>query len=511
MITVCVLVVPASPVQAQTSTYFPLALGKQWVLHSRAWNIDLSFQVTAVEDGAFRVKINNPWMPWEVLLFPVKEKVYLQSLRMGPQTVWTGGYALYHDLSAPAGSNVAVSLGNLRVVSRTRSVTTDTRTYSNCVKVELAGSTGFTQAWTFAAGVGLVEFEFGGTTFVLKEAASTLSVGAALNAPTSPAPVPKGDRILAVNVNTSAANHYVSAFSRGAAVGMETTSLHFDWNVLEPSPQFYQKAHLEIANLFYPAQAVGVILTLAPIHNVANNLPSDLKGLPLDHPVVIARFKQLLDVVLASTTNLDLKTIVIGSEIDGFMRADSARWSQFSTFFAEAAAHIRAAKPGARVATEFTLNGFLGEAQPHLKTINQYSDVVGVSYYPLDLEGLVLDPTVVSRHFKAISDAFPQKSIHFTQFGFPTSSVLRSSESLQSEFIRETFKAWDAHGSRVKLLNFTFLHDLDRNVVSGVCGYFEVASTSCKELLATLGLRTFDGTDKQAIDVLDSESLMRGW
>jgi hypothetical protein len=146
-----------------------------------------------------------------------------------------------------------------------------------------------------------------------------------------------------------------------------------------------------------------------------------------------------------------------------------------------------------------------------LKTINQYSDVVGVSYYPLDLEGLVLDPTVVSRHFKAISDAFPQKSIHFTQFGFPTSSVLRSSESLQSEFIRETFKAWDAHGSRVKLLNFTFLHDLDRNVVSGVCGYFEVASTSCKELLATLGLRTFDGTDKQAIDVLDSESLMRGW
>ena len=367
------LLIHSAPAQAQTSNYLPLALGKRWVMHSNDWNVDLAFEVVAIEDGAFRVKINNPWMPWEVRLFPVKEKVYLQSLRMGPQTSWTGGYALYHDFSAPAGSDVAVAMGNLRVLSRSLWVTTDIRTYTNCIKLELAGTNGFTQAWTFAAGVGLVEFEFGGTTFVLKEAASTLGSagGAAGPGPTSPTPMTKGDRILAVNVNTSSVNDYLSAFSRGAAIGMQTTSLHFDWKTLEPSPQVYQGAYLGIANQFYPSRGVGVILTLAPIHNVANALPDDLKTLPLDHPMVISRFKKLLDFVLASTTNANLNTIVIGSEIDGYMRADPAKWSQFTTFYAQVAAHIRASRPGLRVATEFTFNGFLGEAKPYLQAINQ--------------------------------------------------------------------------------------------------------------------------------------------
>lgn len=498
----------APQVQAQTSNYLPLAVGTRWTLQSSAWNV--TFEVTAIEDGAYRMKINNPWLPWEVLLFPVKDKVYLQSQRMGSENVSPGGYALYYDFTAPTGSEIPVSLGTLRVVSRNLSVVTGAKTYTNCIKLQLSSSGGFTQAWSFAPGVGLVEFEFAGTTFRLNEAASALGV-VPPNGPTLDTPVSRGDRVLAINVNTSAANDYLSAFSLASSVGMHSTSLHFDWNAIETGPQLYQGSHLQIANLFYPSRGVGVNLTLAPIHNVANNLPDDLKGLPLDHPLVISRFKKLLDFVLAETPNLEINAIVIGSEIDGYMRSDAARWSQFTTFFAHAAAHIRASRAGVRVATEFTFNAFLGRSRPYLHTINQYSDVIGVSYYPMDLEGMVLDPSVVSTHFKVLANAFPQKPIHFTQFGFPSSALLQSSEARQSDFIRETFKAWDAHGHRVTLLNFTFLHDLDRRMVGGVCGYFDLKSASCQEFLATLGLRTFVGSDKAAVRVLDAERSLRGW
>jgi len=51
-------------------------------------------------------------------------------------------------------------------------------------------------------------------------------------------------------------------------------------------------------------------------------MPADLAGTPFDDPAFIQRFKALLDYVLAQIPDLQLTSLAIGNEIDGYLGAD---------------------------------------------------------------------------------------------------------------------------------------------------------------------------------------------
>jgi hypothetical protein len=508
-----ILVNPALA-NSQGSQYLQLGLGKRWVLHSASLNMDLALEVTEFKEGAYRLKIDNPWIAYEMSLFPLNDKVYVQDVAVGGYNQPLGGYSLFYDFSAPVGSKTSVVMGSLNVVSNSQTVTTDKGTYNNCVKLELVSNDGFTQRWTFAPGIGFVQYDFAGTTFTLKESSSSLNSPPTADLPAWQGPVQVGDRILAVDANPTGNNNYLTTLSKATQVGVKAVSLHFDWNFLEPSQNSYQGTYLNLANNFYPAYGLGVSLIIAPIHNSNVNLPSDLQGLAFDNPLVVSRFKQLLNFIFASIPNVNLTTLVIGSEIDAYLGADPKKWAQYTNFYRQIAAYAHQIRPNLNVATEFMfIPGYLGESRPFLDVINQYSDVIAVSYYPRTLEGMVMDPEVVTRHFKTIADAFPQKPIQFLQLGYPSSSVLQSSEELQANFVQELFKAWDLYSDRINLVRYTFLTDLDKNTISDAGVYFGDQRPSFQQFLATLGLRTFsgDGTDKPAFIMLDAETSVRGW
>jgi hypothetical protein len=134
-----------------------------------------------------------------------------------------------------------------------------------------------------------------------------------------------------------------------------------------------------------------------------------------------------------------------------------------------------------------------------------------VSYYPLEKNGDAKAPSVVRADFDRIVALYPSQPIYFYQFGYPSSDYIQSSEARQAEFIREAFQAWDAHADHILLLDFTWLHDKSPAEVKGYEQYYGFSNRPFAEFLGSLGLRTYDGEDKEAFLTLLAEANARGW
>lgn len=505
----------AASAEGLNSQYFPLAVGNKWVLHSEALNTDISFEVVELKDGIYQVRFNNPWTTWEYSLFPINDKTYIQNLHIGEFDYSMGGLALYYDFTATSGTSLDLVMGTLTITNDNHSCATTSKTYTGCLTLDLVDAGGFQQSWTFAPGFGIVNYSMAGFPFALDEAKSTVDTNTSGNdIPTWTGPVQKGNRVLAIDVNTNDSNDYNSAIVKAQEAGMQDIGLHFSWNVLETEPNQYQIDIFDIINFYYPSVGVNLHLTIAPIHHAMNLLPADLKDLPFDHPEVIARYKKLLDVLFARIPDVNLKTLVVGSEIDAHMGIDPIKWAQYENFYQQVSDYARSIRSELKIATEFTfMQGFYGAARPFLISINAHSDVIGISYYPKDIEGMVLDPEVVPYHVKAMVEAFPVKDLYFYQLGFPSSSLLQSSEPIQAEFIRKTFQAWDLYADQVKLVDFTFLHNLSDQEIDVITDEFDIDSVLFTEFLNSLGLLKYDSSlpDKEAYSAVQEEGHIRGW
>lgn len=325
--------------------------------------------------------------------------------------------------------------------------------------------------------------------------------------------VPKGARILGVDVGTAQNNDFNAAFAKARKAGMQDIGLSLDWADLETSPGKYDLKWIEIANTYYSAAGVSVTLTIRPIHTNRSRLPADLQDRKLDEPVVIARFGALLENCLRAAPKMKISALSIGSETDAYLGKDKALWKSFRVFFAKSAALAKQLKPGLKVTAEMTYNGLTGPMRAEAAAVNKLADLVAVSHYPLNDDFSVQKPQVVSGLFNTICKLYPGRSIAFYQFGYPSSSVLGSSEKLQAQFIREAFKAWDQHAKQITLIDFTWLHDTSPEGLKSVQQYYGITDLRFSEFISSLGLRTYAGagTDKLAYKVLCEEAKARGW
>jgi hypothetical protein len=322
-------------------------------------------------------------------------------------------------------------------------------------------------------------------------------------------PVLQEDRILAIDITSAADNDYESAFRRGKDVGMQEVGLFFNWNAIESDPAVYENANLAIANMYYPHRDTTVSLTIAPIHTNKKVVPDDLRKTPFNDPTMIRRFTEMLDWVFTQIPDLELRSLVIGSEMDVYLGSDEDQWQQYRTFYREVRNHLREKHPNLPVAAEATFEGLTGYAQDQMKELNEYSDIIGVSYYPLE-DFTVKDPSFVAFDFSTLTELY-DKPIYFYQLGYPSSPLLDSSETKQSEFIREVFTAWDVYESQIKLIDFTWLHDLSQEAVRENEQFYGMTDDRFAAFLGSLGLRTYDGTDKEAFKTLQEEAEKRGW
>jgi hypothetical protein len=325
--------------------------------------------------------------------------------------------------------------------------------------------------------------------------------------------IQKGERLLSVDLTWASNSDFGEAFILAKSVGMQVTNLSVQWDELEPTPGHYTSPDdlLQNANTFFPTQDIAISLMVGPIDTNNLRLPPDLVGKPFDDPEVIARFERLLDYVFTQIPDLELTSLSIGNEIDGYLGTDKKLWQQYTNFFRETSAYAKTKRSNLVVGSKLGFGGLTGNAHELSSTLIRASDAVMLTYYPLGPDFSVRNPEVVNEDFAKLVALFPDKPIYILEAGYPSSELLGSSQEKQATFVQTIFRAWDRQAAHIKLVDFLWLHDIAPAIVDELGDYYGLNDEKFKAYLATLGLRTFEGQDKIAFKTLQEETRKRGW
>lgn len=131
--------------------------------------------------------------------------------------------------------------------------------------------------------------------------------------------------------------------------------------------------------------------------------------------------------------------------------------------------------------------GLTGDASQYLLSLNESTDLILVTYYPLMSNFKVKDPTTVRDDFRALAQLYEERVIHFSEAGYPTSALLSSSEEKQAQFVREVFRAWDIYADQIHLISFVWLSDVSAAEVEEWERYYGFQDRHFAEFLGTLG------------------------
>lgn len=340
----------------------------------------------------------------------------------------------------------------------------------------------------------------------------------------SPALAADSERVLSIAITlpetTDMASGYDHAFRLAHSVGMKTPGeITFYWDEVERRGLFggisYEMPFLETIKGYLEAFSMRPVITISPIETLESRVPEDLRVLPLDHPDVLARFGDLIRWVHGQTGDMKPWAVVIGNEFDLYLNHEAEKWAQFDTLYREAISVIRSLPGWERVpiALEATLPNLIGPDWQVLQDLNRHSDIIGVSYYPVNDQG-VEDLSVVTQALDRLEAIYPGRRIDFYQYGFPSSVYLGSSEELQRRFIEYSFEEWDRRGDRIRIITFTWLYDLniDQLIENAVRTTGAEPDRVFTEFLGSLGLlRREAGDEKPAFAELRTQARARGW
>jgi hypothetical protein len=339
------------------------------------------------------------------------------------------------------------------------------------------------------------------------------------------AQVPKGNRILSMQIDVARNGGRDSSLAQARSAGVEAIHLSYPWNRLETAPGVIAGqglADLRDDNTFYSSRGIRVELNVAPLNGPSVAVPADLDSLPFSHPEMIRRYKILLDSVFACIPDLDLVALNIGNEHDPYVTATAQRTAEYQTFFDSTRAYAKTRYPamhgrGLAVGTTFTYGGLVGPAATSLRQINQSADVISVNYYGLNWDFTVKAPDASYGDFYwLISQYYPDSTrpIYITECGFPSSPACRSSESLQAAFVESIFTSWDLYAPWIKYLSFFSLTDWPPEVVDYLAPLWgDSNNVQFIGFLGSLGLRRYpgNGSDKPGFTALKTQAASRGW
>ena len=327
--------------------------------------------------------------------------------------------------------------------------------------------------------------------------------------------IPKGDRFLGINPYPSEQGDDATVFAKSRTAGINSVAIGWSWPELEGAPGVFETTILDAANSLYAVPGFKVVLMVNPIETDWKSVPSDLEELPFDDPMLIDRFKMLLDVVFQHLPDLDIDTLLIGNEANSHLQDHPSTWGAYRTLFEAASAHAKSLRPQIKVGVEGQFEGFLSE---EMKSLTQSSDIIALTYYPSRPKPGHFnfpDLSVIEGDLADVTAAYAGQEIYIIEFGYPSSTVVDSSEQEQEAFIREAFRVWDLHAVQIAMVSFFMLHDFDPDYIQDLDETLGVNEhPNYDEIFAshtTLGLRTFSGEDKLAFTALIEEAAARGW
>jgi hypothetical protein len=422
------------------SQYFPLALGRKWVLTHPIYNAQFTFEVVAQAGSVYRVRCTTPWSTsdWELTDQGGGYAMTGYGNTDGLMPLGTG--IVFLDFSSTVGAAWTNLLGQLSVDSRSALFVGGGATFNNCIRIRQVNQ-GTTTQMTFAPGVGIVEYAMGDQVFLLDTQASNLppnafsSPGTATATSTTLPPVGVisngfGDQPDTLLAATDRLQLMASGGSR-VLVG------YGRWNELEPVPGIFQLDTLRLQISQAKRLNLSAALTFCIIDMAARNLPGDLASLPWSDPSLQQRVLQLV-ATIAGEFGGQVKWFQFGSEVDSYFQWHPDEVDDFLQLYRRVRLLLRQLAPGMQVSVNFKeaslpfLNGYLAP-------LYNESDLLVLTYGPYTDNFVVSPPSVVSTDFQAMLQAAGSRQLFLQEIAYPSSTANGSSADMQAQFYTNIF------------------------------------------------------------------------
>jgi hypothetical protein len=330
-------------------------------------------------------------------------------------------------------------------------------------------------------------------------------------------PQPSADqRVLAVfpnptQVPTPAPQDYINAVNLVYGAGARGIVEAPTWSSLEPSAGQYSLQNLQNDLTFQASKGLRIYLGILVINSVPKEVPPDLINVSWDDPAMKSRFHALLDAIKPLLTTY-VAYMSIGNEVDLYMKAHPTEWLAYQSFYEDGLAYIHQTMPGIRVGVTTTFAGASTSAQANVAALNSMSDVWIFTYYPTGAGFVPNSPQSPLSDFPTMLTLAGTKDVVLQEVGYPSSTVISSSEANQAAFVTQFFQAWQNSGQRIPFLSFYLLHDLTPTTCAQLNSYYQVSpDPAFQAYLCTLGLRHDDDTLKPAWSAFVSAAAAQGF
>ena len=294
-----------------------------------------------------------------------------------------------------------------------------------------------------------------------------------------------------------------AAIEKSAAVGCGGAVLSFSWPSLEKEPGKYtfdelkQSATLNSGRILY--------LGIQVLNTTVRDLPADLADKSFDDPIVIDRFKQLLD-ALGPLLKSRIRYLSIGNESDIYLAAHIDEVEPFKTFLQRTRDHAKSLAPSVKVSTTLT---DAAVAKESMMRLIESMDAYFLTYYhgQHGIEGEFKDTATTKQSIVDLVNSLDDRAVVFQEIGFPSHVQLASPEQ-QAEFVAGVFDAWEQLGEKVELMNYFLMYDFPESLIQEQFGYYgiEGENASLMQFMSSLGLHTADGVPKPAWSVFQQRA-----
>lgn len=334
----------------------------------------------------------------------------------------------------------------------------------------------------------------------------------------------KGSRILGWQVDVAENGNYAdSAWAYSTCI--ESAHILVNWSSMEKDSgvmgDTFIAEILGAMNFFYPLAGSKVDLQFAPINTTQKEVPLDLKSEAFNSPKMIRRGKAIIDTLFKYIPKVELSALSIGNEIDVFLGANAQAYSNYKEFLDSIVPHAKSVYldlhgEELKIGATFTHHGLINSVTSSFcKTVNSSMDYIITTYYPLNSDFTMKDPSVVFPDFEDLINEYNgwSQPIYFAECGYSSGNLCNSSEQKQAQFYKEVFRTWDSFSAEIEFISLFKTTDWSLNDVQKYRAYYNIDNDTFIEYLRTLGVRTWqgNGTNKLAWEQINCELEARNW
>lgn len=306
---------------------------------------------------------------------------------------------------------------------------------------------------------------------------------------------------LSIDITQVPGEPYEDAIAIIKRAGADATSLSVFWDDLEQIEGRYSPTTdwPAIANTYYSSIDMPLTLTFSVIDTTADRRPEAYKGLAWDDPRLIAEFGRHIDDVMARLSDIDILSVSIGNEVNGYL-ATNPQITAYAKFLAAAKDRVLTWRPKVSVGTKLTFSGL----QDHLaawQPILDASHGLHVTYYPLGPDFGIKPNLNVQDDLALLIRAADGQPIYILEAGYPSEGCGAPADG-QTRFVEDLLAAAAASDGKIDLVSLTWLTDIPTAQVDVYQSYYKTKDPCFAAYLGSLGLRTETGAPKDALQWL---------